>query len=105
MIMARPNLLLYSNNPVFRDYASAIGGVWKVGAREQRAFESLADMAREIGKYQFIDQLVIFTHGFSGGISLEDGHDWILSDKEVREALAKVKTQVDHIRFEGCWVG
>jgi hypothetical protein len=38
-------------------------------------------------------------------MGLEDGHNFTLSDKEVSTALAKVKTQVDHIRFEGCWVG
>src|SRR4051794_12364020 len=103
--MGKANLMLYSDDSTFRKYAPVIGGLWKVGVKEQKAFESLDDMAREIGKHEFIDQLVIFTHGFSGGISLEDGHDYILSDKEVTQAFAKVKTQVDHIRFEGCWVG
>jgi hypothetical protein len=105
MIMSYPNLLLYSDNPTFRMFAPVIGGIWKVAAKEQKAFKSLADMVREIGKHPFLDQLVIFTHGFAGGIGLEDGHLYSLIDKEVSKAFAKVKTQVDHIRFEGCWVG
>jgi hypothetical protein len=105
MIMSYPNLLLYSDNPTFRVFAPVIGGIWKVGAKEQKAFKSLADMVREIGKHPFLDQLVIFTHGFRGGIALEDRHSYNLNDEEVTKAFAKVKTQVDHIRFEGCWVG
>jgi hypothetical protein len=103
--MSTPNLLLYSDSSTFRTFAPVIGGIWNVGAKEQKPFKSLADMAREIGKHQFLDQLVVFTHGFRGGIALEDGHSYNLNDEEVTKAFAKVKTQVDHIRFEGCWVG
>jgi hypothetical protein len=99
------NLMLYSDNPTFRRYAPTVGGIWNVGVKEQKAFKTLEDMAREIGKHQFLDQLVIFCHGFPGGMELEDGRHYMLSDKAVADALAKVKTQVDHIRFEGCWVG
>src|SRR5262249_18440498 len=105
MVVAYPNLMLYSDNPTFRKYVPSIGGVWKVAAKEQKAINSLADMAREIDKHRFLNQLVIFTHGFPGGIELDDGHHYMLSDKPVAAALAKVNTQVDHIRFEGCWVG
>lgn len=97
------NLMLYS--PELRPLAPTVAGIWKIEAREQREFEDLDDMAKEIGKFQALDQLVIFTHGVGGGILLEDGHQWALSDKPVADALAKVKTKVAHIRFEGCWLG
>jgi hypothetical protein len=103
--MTVPNLMLYSDNTSFRKYAATVGAVWDVKPRELKPFKSLKDMTREITKHQFIDQLVIFTHGFTGGMSLEDGHDFNLNDEAVVDAFAKVKTQVDHIRFEGCWVG
>jgi hypothetical protein len=105
MVMSYPNLLLYSDNPTFRMFAPAVAGIWKVGVKEQKAFKSLQDIVREIGKHQFLDQLVIYTHGFTGGILTEDGHAYGLDDEAIVKAFAKLKTQVDHIRFEGCWVG
>jgi hypothetical protein len=97
------NLFLYS--PELKAMAWWIAGIWKIDTRDQKPFSSLNDMAREIGRYEFLDQLVIFCHGAPGQISLQDGNNYKLSEPAVAKAFAKVKTQADHIRFEGCWVG
>jgi hypothetical protein len=97
------NLMLYS--PELQRFAASVGGIWNVGLKELKAIKSLEDMAREIGRFPFIDQLVIFTHGFEGGMALENGHLYDLREEAVSKAFAKVKTQVEDVRFEGCWVG
>lgn len=78
--------------------------IWKIGPKEQKAIEDLDDMAKEITQHKTLDELVIFTHGYMGGISLGE-HAYNLGEAKVAEAFAKTKTQIEHIRFEGCWVG
>ncbi len=101
MIVA--NLMLYS--PELQRFAATIGGIRNVNLNELKAIRSLADMAREIGKFQLLDQLVIFTHGIQGGIATEDGHIYELYEESVSKAFSNVKTRVEDVRFEGCWVG
>jgi hypothetical protein len=98
------NLLLFS--PELREFAPVVGGIWNVGVKEQKEVESLDDIVEELGKHQSIDQFVIFTHGYPGGMMLEDGNAYTLTDEKVTKAFAKLKnTRAEHIRFEGCWVG
>src|SRR5262249_50596965 len=81
--MAFPNLLLYSDDDKIRPFAPVVGGIWNIGPKEQKTFKSLDDMAREIGRQQFLGQLVIFTHGVPGQILLADGHGYGLADAAV----------------------
>jgi hypothetical protein len=103
--MSNTNLLLYSDDDEFRKYLPSMAGIRGIGSKDQVAFSSLDDMAKAIGQRQAIDQLVIYTHGYAGGLALEDGKHWDLNDKAVVKAFANVKTKVNQIRFEGCWVG
>lgn len=97
------SLFLYL--PEFRGpMAQGVAGISGIGASRQREISTLDDMADEIGKFKELDQLVIFTHGFTGGISLVDAA-YSLTDAAIAKAFAKLTTKVQHIRFEGCWVG
>ncbi|HEX3727520.1 MAG TPA: hypothetical protein VHV08_14800 [Pirellulales bacterium] len=95
-------LLLY--DPTLRESAPLIGDIWKVGIKDQKSAGSLEEMARHIGRSQFLDLLVIYMHGFAGGIMI-GGQGYNLSDQAIADAMAKTKTHIVEIRFEGCWVG
>ena len=69
-----------------------------------QAIEDLGDLVKAIGGYKSLDELVVFTHGFMGGITL-GGEGYSLSDAKITKAFSSKKTQIDHVRFEGCWVG
>ena len=61
-------------------------------------------MVKELSQHTALDELVIFAHGVPGGMILED-EAFALTDAKLATELAKTKTKVKHIRFEGCWVG
>ncbi len=105
--MAGKRLLFY---PELREQAQEIvGPYWKIGHPDQQEISTLKDMVNEIGKQKSLDELVIFLHGYTGGMMLDDddgnskGYD--LGEQAVTQAFANTKTQIEHIRFEGCWVG
>jgi hypothetical protein len=103
------NLMLYS--PSQRGNASWVGGIWSIDPKEQKEFTSLAEMAKLIGQQQALDQLLIYAHGFPGGFVVEtpndagERHGYNFSDEAISKAFANSHTKIDHIRFEGCWVG
>jgi len=103
----KKRLLFY---PELREPAQEIvGPYWKIGPSDQQGISTLRDMVKDIDAQKSLDELVIFLHGYTGGMMLDDddgdskGYD--LSEKAVADAFAKTKTPIDHIRFEGCWVG
>ena len=105
--MAGKRLLFY---PELREEAQEIvGPYWKIGRDDQQEISTLSDMVKQIDKQKSLDELVIFLHGYTGGMMLDDddgnskGYD--LGEQAVTQAFAKTKTQIEHIRFEGCWVG
>jgi hypothetical protein len=105
--MAGKRLLFY---PKLQDAAQGIvGPYWRIGPHDQQAISTLGDMVKEIDKQKSLDELVIFLHGYTGGMMLDDddGNDkgYNLEDEAVTQAFAKTKTQIERIRFEGCWVG
>ena len=105
--MAGKRLLFY---PKLRDAAEGIvGPYWRIGPHDQQAISTLKDMVNEIDKQKSLDELVIFLHGYTGGMMLDDDDDndkgYDLEDEAVTQAFAKTKTQIERIRFEGCWVG
>lgn len=99
------DLLLYDvTDAAIAASAAEVGALWKIDKKRQRQMEDLDDLAKKIRAFKRLDTLVIYTHGIEGGILLA-GKAYNLSDKEISDALAKVSTVVDHIRFEGCHVG
>jgi len=80
-----------------------VAAIWKIGLKEQKAIEDLEDLVKEINAHKSLDELVIFSHGYMGGIILDEAYD--LGEEKFTKAFAKTKTQIEHIRFEGCWVG
>jgi hypothetical protein len=105
--MTGKRLLFY---PELREQAQEIvGPIWKIGPSDQKDISTLNDLVKEIDKQSSLDLLVIFLHGYSGGMMLDDedgnskGYD--LGEEVVTKAFAKTKTRIEHIRFEGCWVG
>lgn len=103
----KKRLLFY---PELREPAlEIVGPYWKIGPRDQQGISTLGDMVKDIDKQKSLDELVIFLHGYTGGMMLDDddgnskGYD--LGEEAVTQAFAKTKTQIEHIRFEGCWVG
>jgi hypothetical protein len=83
---------------------TVIGAIHKIGPKEQTAIDSLAEMAKAISAHKNLEELVIFVHGFTGGMMLGDDA-YSLDEEPVAKAFAKKTTKVEHIRFEGCWVG
>ncbi len=84
--------------------ASGLAAIWGIGAKEQTEISTLDDMAKAIGQQSALDELVIFAHGVPGGLILEDAA-YALDEAVLAKELGKTKTKVQHIRFEGCWVG
>lgn len=84
--------------------ADGIAGIWSITAKHRKAVEDLDDMVAALGSYTALDELVIFAHGMPGGMTLTSA-SYALTDPAIATAFAKVKTSVQHIRFEGCWVG
>jgi len=95
-------LFLYLSE--LRASAPWIAAIRNIEPKQQQAIEDLEDMAKAIGNYKSLDELVIFSHGYMGGMML-GGEAYDLSDARIAKAFANKRTQVDHIRFEGCWVG
>lgn len=87
-----------------KDPFPAIAAIWRIDGKQQRQADDLDSLASEIGKYDKLEELVLCYHGYSGGI-LVGGDAYTLSDPQIAKAFAKKKTQIDCIRFEGCWVG
>ena len=105
--MAGKRLLFY---PELRDAALGIvGPQWKIGPKDQQAISTLNDMVKEINKQTSLDELVLFLHGYTGGMMLDDDDErekgYSLEDEAIKQAFAKTKTKIERIRFEGCWVG
>lgn len=105
--MAGRRLLFY---PELREWAQEIvGPYWKIGHGDQQEISTLSDVVKDIDNQKPLDELIIFVHGYAGGMMLDDedgnlkGYD--LGEEAVTKAFAKTKTQIEHIRFEGCWVG
>ena len=95
-------LLLFLSE--LRDKVAVIAALYKVGLKEQQAIDSLEEMAKAINAHKNIEELIIFVHGFSGGMLLGE-NSYSLDDEVVTKAFEKKLTKVEHIRFEGCWVG
>jgi hypothetical protein len=106
--MAEKKLMLF--HPKVRASAQGITGpYWKIGPQDQQEISTLSDMVKEINKRTSLDELVIDCHGYTGGMMLEGDDDdekgYDLGEDAVKRAFTKTKTQIEHIRFEGCWVG
>src|SRR5260221_369519 len=93
--MAGKRLLFY---PELREEAQEIvGPYWKIGRDDQQEISTLSDMVKQIDKQKSLDELVIFLHGYTGGMMLDDddgnskGYD--LGEQAVTQAFAKTKTQ------------
>jgi hypothetical protein len=84
--------------------AAGLAAIWGIGPKEQKEISTLGDMVKEIGQHSALDDLVIFAHGVPGGLILEDAA-YVLDEAALAKELSKTKTKVQHIRFEGCWVG
>lgn len=82
----------------------AIAAIWKIDAKQQRRVDDLAGAAKAIGEFKQLEELVMYFHGYAGGIIL-GGDAYSLSDPKVAQAFAGTTTKIQHIRFEGCWVG
>jgi hypothetical protein len=82
----------------------AIAAIWKIDLKQIRQVDDLKGVANEVGKFKQLDELVMNFHGFAGGILL-GGEGFKLSDQKVKDIFAKTTTKIEHIRFEGCWVG
>ena len=95
-------LFLYLSE--LRASAPWIAAIRGIDPKQLEAIEDLEDMAKAVGNHKSLDELVIFTHGYMGGMML-GGEAYDLGDAKVAKAFAGKKTQIDHIRFEGCWVG
>lgn len=101
-----------------RSAAEGIARIWHIDPKDQRPFTTLEDLAKEIHKQNELEELIIFVHGYSGGI-LVDGTAYDLDDERIKQAFPKnkdasnkdaafpkdLKTYVKNVRFEGCWVG
>jgi hypothetical protein len=87
-----------------RRAASALAAIWKIGRDQQKELDTLAEVAKEIGKHKNLDRLILYYHGMPGGIILDDVGAK-LSEPEISKAFAKTSTKIEHIGFEGCWVG
>jgi hypothetical protein len=87
-----------------RRAASALAAIWKIGRDQQKEANTLPEVANEIGKYKNLDQLILYYHGIPGGIILDDVGAK-LSEPEISKGFAKTSTKIEHIGFEGCWVG
>src|SRR5260370_40119564 len=90
--------------PELQEEATVIAAVHKIGLKERKAIDSLDEMAKAISEHKNLEELVIFLHGFRGGMML-GGNAYALDDGAVSKAFAKKTTKAEHIRFEGCWVG
>ena len=64
----------------------------------------LANWRRRSAVTEALEELVLCYHGTAGGIIIGDDN-YKLSDPALAKAFAKIKTRIDCIRFEGCWVG
>lgn len=95
-------LLLFLSE--LQNEVAVIAASHKVGLSDQKAIDSLDEMAKAISAYKNLEELIIFTHGFTGGMLLGE-NAYSLDDEAVAKAFAKKTTTVEHIRFEGCWVG
>ena len=94
-------LLLY--DPGLKAFVPNLGKLWTIDTKEQKPIRDLKGLAHEIGQHATLDELVLFFHGFPGGIKLGN-KGFGLSDADLRKAFSK-KTKINVIRFEGCWVG
>jgi len=93
-----------------RKAAPEIAKIWNIDLKQQkelkpqRGVSALDALAKEIGQYKELDELVLCFHGYPGGIILENT-GYTLSDPSISKAFANTKTKIEHIRFEGCHVG
>jgi hypothetical protein len=90
-------------DPELKRFAPNLGVVWSVDIKSQKPIRNLDEFASDIGNFNELDELVLFFHGFPGGIRL-GRKGFALSDADLRKAFKK-KTKIRSIRFEGCWVG
>jgi hypothetical protein len=94
-------LLVYSD--VKQSAAEGMAGLWSIAQKDQKEVEDLDGIVKAVSSYSALDEFVIFAHGPSG-LTLETA-SYALTDADVAKAFAKVKTTIQHVRFEGCWVG
>lgn len=94
--------LIYSRD--LNDTAAMIGLIWKIPPTEQKSFQSLEDFGNVIGKNAKLDELVIFAHGFSGGIMIDDS-GYSLRDQAIMDTIKPLNATIKTVRFEGCHVG
>ena len=84
--------------------AAGLAGIWGIGAKEQKEISTLEDMVKEISQHRDLRRLVIFAHGFPGGLILDD-EAYALDEAALAKESARRRPRSKHIRFEGCWVG
>jgi hypothetical protein len=113
---SRSRLFLFLDE--FKGFAAqGVARILNVDPKDQVAIVTLADMARQIHKQDFWEEVILFVHGFAGGI-LVDGQGLDLDGEEIRQAFPKNRvggkdasfpndliTYIKNIRFEGCWIG
>lgn len=95
-------LFVFGNDQ--RRAAAAMAAIWGIDAKRSKEINTWVNLAKEIGQHQKLDELVLDYHGWPGGILLDDG-GFTLTEPQVPKYFGKVKTKIEHIRFEGCWVG
>ena len=100
--MAKRRFLYLDELPAFA--VDGVASIHQIGHADRASINTMDDLVKEIGKQTSLDELVIFTHGYSGGIMLGDGA-YTLSDESVKKAFASTTTKIAVIRFEGCWIG
>jgi hypothetical protein len=84
--------------------APEIAKIWNIELKQQKGVNALDVLAKEIGQYKELDELVLYFHGIPGGIII-GATGYGLSDAAISKAFANTKTKIEHIRFEGCHVG
>jgi hypothetical protein len=70
--------------------AEGMARIWHIDPKDQRPFTTLEDLAKEIHKQNELEELIIFVHGYSGGI-LVDGTAYDLDDERIKQAFPKNK--------------
>jgi hypothetical protein len=95
---------LFVYHSELQDKAPSMARIWGIGGKNFTSADTLPELAKTILGRQQIARLILFYHGYPGGIILDD-HGASLSDQVIADAFKGSKTKVTSIGFEGCWVG
>jgi hypothetical protein len=90
-------------DPELVRFVPNLGVLWSVDTKSQKSIRNVDELAADLGNQKELEELILFFHGFPGGIRLGN-KEFGLSDANLRKAFTK-KTKINTIRFEGCWVG